>query len=82
MGEITNRSPEHLAPSDRMIIVTSRRLLDAVRALRDHGTVPPLVDDPEIGGSARSGEPIAPAGQPSLEAYEQTLGQALLQAAE
>jgi len=77
MGEITDRSLEHLAPSDRMIIVTRRRLLDAVRVLRDNGTVPPLVDDPEISGSARSGELIAPAGQPWLEAYQQTLGQAL-----
>jgi len=77
MGEITDRSLEHLAPSDRMIIVTRRRLLDAVRALRDSGTVPPLVDDPELSGSARSGELIAPVGQPWLDAYEQTLGQAL-----
>jgi hypothetical protein len=52
----------------------------------DNRTVPPLVDDPEIGGSARPGELITPVGQPWLEAYEQTLGQALhpamLQAAE
>jgi phthalate 4,5-dioxygenase len=86
MGEITDRALEHLAPSDRMIIMTRGRLLDAARALRDHGTVPPLVDDPQTGGSARSGELIAPAGQPWLEAYEQTLGRALhpilLQAAE
>src|SRR5262249_25081971 len=35
MGEITDRTLEHLAPSDRIIIVTRRRLLDAVRALHD-----------------------------------------------
>jgi phthalate 4,5-dioxygenase oxygenase subunit len=77
MGAIADRTLEHLAPSDRMITMTRRRLLDAVRALRDNGTVPPLVDDPRISSSARSGELIAPAGQPWLEAYEQTLGQAL-----
>jgi hypothetical protein len=77
MGAISDRTLEHLAPSDRMITMTRRRLLDAVRALCDHGTVPPLVDDPHISSSARSGELIAPAGQPWLDAYEQTLGQAL-----
>ena len=31
MGEISDRTLEHLAPSDRMIVVTRRRLLDAAR---------------------------------------------------
>jgi hypothetical protein len=77
MGDITDRTLEHLAPSDRMITVTRRCLLDAVRALRDNGTVPPLVDDPAISSGARSGELIAPSGLPWLEVYEQTLWQAL-----
>ena len=77
MGEISDRTLEHLAPSDRMIVMTRRRLLDAARALRDNGTIPPLVDNPDISGNARSGELIAPEGQPWLEAYEQTLEQAL-----
>ncbi len=77
MGEISDRTLEHLAPSDRMIVMTRRRLLDAARAVRDNGTIPPLVDDPEIGGSARSGELIAPEGLPWLDAYEKTMGQAL-----
>jgi Rieske oxygenase family protein len=76
MGEISDRTLEHLAPSDRMIVMTRRRLLDAARALHDNGTIPPLVDNPDIGGSARSGELIAPEGQPWLEAYEQSLEQA------
>jgi phthalate 4,5-dioxygenase oxygenase subunit len=77
MGEISDRTLEHLAPSDRMIVITRRRLLDAARALRDNGTVPPLVDNPETSGNARSGELIAPEDQPWLDAYEQTLEQAL-----
>jgi phthalate 4,5-dioxygenase len=77
MGDITDRTFEHLAPSDRMIIVTRRLLLDAARALRDNGTVPPLVDDPERSAGVRSGELIAPSSQSWLDAYEQTLGQAL-----
>jgi hypothetical protein len=77
MGEISDRTLEHLAPSDRMIVVTRRRLIDAVRALRDHGTIPPLVDDPEVGSAIRSVDLIAPESQPWLEAYEETLHQAL-----
>jgi phthalate 4,5-dioxygenase oxygenase subunit len=60
MGEISDRTLENLAPSDLMIAVTRRRLAEAVRALRDNGTVPPLVDDPAIW----------------LAAYEETLRQA------
>jgi phenylpropionate dioxygenase-like ring-hydroxylating dioxygenase large terminal subunit len=77
MGAITDRTLEHLAPSDRMITTTRRRLLDAVRALRDNDTAPPLVDDPQISSNVRSGELVAPAGQSWLDAYEQTLGRAL-----
>jgi phthalate 4,5-dioxygenase len=77
MGDISDRTLENLAPSDRMIVMTRRRLLDAVRALEDKGTVPPGVDDPNVSASARSGDLIAPEGQPWLEAYEQALGQAL-----
>jgi phthalate 4,5-dioxygenase len=86
MGDISDRTLENLAPSDLMIVMTRRRLIEATRALRDSGTIPPLVDDPETGLGARSGDLIAPEDQPWLEAYEQTLQQALhpvmLQAAE
>jgi phenylpropionate dioxygenase-like ring-hydroxylating dioxygenase large terminal subunit len=86
MGEISDRTLEHLAPSDRMIVMTRLRLLGAARALRDSGTVPPLVDDPSVSYGARSGDMFAPEDQPWLEAYEETLRQAqhpeMLQAAE
>ena len=86
MGEISDRALEHLAPSDRMIVMTRLRLLGAARALRDNGTIPPLVDDPSISYGARSGDLFAPETQPWLEAYEETLQQArhpeMLQAAE
>lgn len=55
MGPITDFDFEHLAPSDRMITRTRRRLLLAARALRDNGAVPPGVDQPEIYRAARSG---------------------------
>ncbi len=86
MGAVLDRTLEHLAPSDRMIVLTRRRLVEAARALRDNGTVPPLVDNPGIAGQARSGELIAPERTPWLKAYDETLTEALrpeiLQAAE
>jgi len=86
MGDISDRTLETLAPSDRMIVMTRRRLIEAARALRDKGIVPPLVDDPELSASARSGDLIAPEGQDWLEAYDQALRQAprpgMLRAAE
>jgi phenylpropionate dioxygenase-like ring-hydroxylating dioxygenase large terminal subunit len=76
MGEISDRTLENLAPSDVMIAITRRRLLEAARALHDSGVIPPLVDDPSISAGARSGDLIAPDSQPWLEAYEETLRQA------
>ena len=48
MGHIVDRTNEHLGTSDAMIIRTRRRLINAAIALRDHGTVPPGVDDPQV----------------------------------
>ena len=58
MGPITDHEFEHLAPSDQMIARTRRRLVHAARALRDKGTVPPAVDNPEVFLRARSGEAV------------------------
>jgi hypothetical protein len=46
MGAISDRTIEHLGSADAMIIRVRRRLLAAVRALREHGTLPPGVDSP------------------------------------
>ena len=77
MGEISDRTLETLAPSDLMIVMTRRRLLEAARALSETGTLPPGIDDPGIATSARSGDLIAPESQDWLDAYNETLGQAL-----
>ncbi len=50
MGPIVDRTIEHLGTSDAMIIRTRKRLLEAAKALRDHGTVPPGVDTPDVYG--------------------------------
>jgi hypothetical protein len=47
-GAIVDRSKEHLGTTDSMIIRVRRRLLDAAKALRENGTVPPGVDNPRI----------------------------------
>ncbi len=77
MGEISERSLEHLAPSDRMIAATRRRLLDAAKALRDEGSAPPHIDSPGLAASLRSGDVIAAEGEPWRKVYEQSLRQAL-----
>jgi phenylpropionate dioxygenase-like ring-hydroxylating dioxygenase large terminal subunit len=69
MGPIIDHSFENLAPSDLMIARTRQRILRAVRALAEQGTVPPGVDDPEAMLGARSGDFIAPATTPWNQAY-------------
>jgi phenylpropionate dioxygenase-like ring-hydroxylating dioxygenase large terminal subunit len=59
MGPIYDRSHEHLGTSDSMVIRTRRRMLETVRALRDHGTLPPGADEPEL-YRQRSGGVILP----------------------
>ncbi len=76
MGGIVDHSFEHLAPSDQMITRTRRRLLMAARALRDHGTIPPGVDEPDVYARARSGECVVK-GDDWQAVYEDRLRQVL-----
>jgi phenylpropionate dioxygenase-like ring-hydroxylating dioxygenase large terminal subunit len=78
MGPITDHGFEHLAPSDRMITRTRRRLLAAARAWRHHGTPPPGVDDPGVYHEARAGSFIHAAGVPLEQAYGAELATAVL----
>ena len=48
MGAIYDRTQEHLGTSDLMVIRMRRLLLKAAHELREHGTPPPGVDDPEV----------------------------------
>jgi phthalate 4,5-dioxygenase len=73
MGAIVDRTLEHLAPSDRMITATRRRLLKAAQALREDGVVPPGVDHPEVCRDARAGCFIAPEAVDWHDAYMQSL---------
>jgi phthalate 4,5-dioxygenase oxygenase subunit len=46
MGTIYDRTQEHLGSSDAMVIRARRRLIASARALEEHGTTPPGVDQP------------------------------------
>jgi nitrite reductase/ring-hydroxylating ferredoxin subunit len=67
MGAVYDRTQEHLGTSDMMVIRTRKRLLEAAKALRDSGTVPPGVDDPGV-YAVRSGGVILPRGADWIEA--------------
>src|SRR5439155_6832937 len=62
MGPIVDRTHEHLGTADAMMIQVRRRLLNAAKALRDEGTVPPGVDQPEL-YRVRSASIALPKGQ-------------------
>jgi hypothetical protein len=67
MGGVVNRMAEHLAPSDRMIAVTRRRLLEAVRAVAQ-GEQPQVATGKTYAG-VRGGYFIAKQGGGMLDAY-------------
>ena len=68
-GPLYDRSTEHLASSDMMIIRVRRRLLLAAQALADQGLVPPGVDDPDV-FAARAGGVFLPRDADWLEATQ------------
>ena len=67
MGPIYDRSKERLGTSDMMIIRTRKRLIDAAKALRDHGTPPPAFSRPELYG-VRTGGTVLPRDATWVEA--------------
>ena len=67
-----DRTLEHLGTADAMIIRTRRRLLEAAKALRDHGVAPPGVEDPDM-YKVRSASVILDDGQPWLPASRDDL---------
>jgi phthalate 4,5-dioxygenase oxygenase subunit len=69
MGPIANRTKEHLAVSDRMIMITRRRLIDAAVALRDEGKVPLTVSQPSIYATITGGYFLAPKDKNLTEVY-------------
>lgn len=76
MGAITDHAFEHLVASDQMVARTRRRVLKAALALRQEGTPPPGVEDPEVMWGARSGSFHTEPGKDWQEAYRENLGKA------
>jgi hypothetical protein len=61
MGPVMDRTREHLGTVDAMIIRTRMRMLNAAKALRDFGTLPPIADRPDL-FRIRSSSAILPEG--------------------
>ncbi|QHE84742.1 Rieske 2Fe-2S domain-containing protein [Hydrogenophaga sp. BPS33] len=77
MGDIADRTREHLVHSDLMIVRTRRRLLRAARDLAATGTKPPGVQDPFVYSDARSGEMVVPDYKHWTDTYQQKLKEAI-----
>ncbi|MDE1156996.1 MAG: Rieske 2Fe-2S domain-containing protein [Neorhizobium sp.] len=73
MDKIVDRTMEHLASSDRMVLVTRKELLDAAKAFAETGTLPRVVAEPELCRDARGGDMIVPYGTDWLEGYEEKM---------
>ena len=73
MGSILDRRFEHLAPSDKMIIQTRKRLLLAARAMAKDGVAPPGSRDADAYFNVRSGYYVAPAEADFLQTYRERL---------
>jgi phenylpropionate dioxygenase-like ring-hydroxylating dioxygenase large terminal subunit len=76
MGPIAERQLEHLAPSDRMITLTRRRLIVAAQEFAESGKLPAVLDDPMLCRDARSGDFVAPSTVDWLDAYAEALAAA------
>ena len=76
MDGVADMSHEHLAPSDPMIALTRRRLLQAAARFAEDGTRPPAADRPEEYHFARSGFFEAPESRDWLEVYYERLAAA------
>jgi phthalate 4,5-dioxygenase len=74
MGPIFDRTSEHLGSTDALIIRTRRRMIEAARALQEHGRVPPGVDDPSV-YRQRSGGVVLPRDVNWWDATEELRGQ-------
>lgn len=75
MGYVVDREMEHLAASDRMVILTRRVMLDAAKEYAETGKLPEVVDQPELAKDARGGDIVVPYGTDWLEGYEEKMAE-------
>jgi hypothetical protein len=69
MGPIYDRTQEHLGTTDAMVIYVRRRLIEAARALREHGVAPANVDDGSM-CRVRAASVLLPEGDSWISATE------------
>ncbi|MGD9942120.1 MAG: Rieske 2Fe-2S domain-containing protein [Burkholderiaceae bacterium] len=81
MGPICDRTREHLAPSDIMVVRTRRRILRAIRELEQQGALPDIAWQPAVARDARSGSFIEDEQLTWEDAYETHLKAAVRLAA-
>jgi hypothetical protein len=77
MGTILDRSQEHLAGSDRMLVLTRRLLLRATKEYAATGKLPEVLDNPALSREARGGDIVCAANTDWLVAYEAALDEAV-----
>ncbi len=63
MGQVVDRTKEHLGTSDRMIMLTRRKLMRAATAFAERGVLPAGIDDPEVYRYVRAGFLLLPKDQ-------------------
>ncbi|NQV57600.1 MAG: Rieske 2Fe-2S domain-containing protein [Rhodospirillales bacterium] len=80
MGAITDHTFEHLAPSDKMITETRRRLIRAANAYAKDGTLPPCAANPAAFAGTRGGAFFTDEGADWLESYREIMAQAPIEA--
>jgi len=73
MGRITDRTFEHLAPSDVAVNRMRRQLVKAANTLAKDGSVPKVASNPEILNGVRDGAFMTPNGADWIKAYQESL---------
>jgi phthalate 4,5-dioxygenase oxygenase subunit len=75
MGPVVDHEDETLVASDVMVARVRRRMMAAIESLRDHGTAPPGLDQPQSYRDAWSGYVVAPAEMDWLDVYARNIPQ-------
>jgi len=78
MGPLSDRSFEHLAPSDVAINRTRRVLIRAARAFEKDGTLPKSARDPRLFEGARGGWFVEKNGVDWIDGYRKQIANAPL----
>jgi len=75
MCHVVDREMEHLAASDRMVILTRRVMLDAAKEYAETGKLPEVAYNGDLAQNARGGDIVVPYGTDWLEGYEEKMAE-------